>query len=399
MLWKGRCEMKFKAVKWLASVLALLLMLGSVSAAGPESSAGAEQSGAPALNNGKKWRIAYVESDPYVNYAGTFYYLIKGLEKIGWVKGVEGLPFKAGQEDARPMWDYLTSHDTGPYIEFVKDGFYSLISMPADADAQLVDRLNTKQDIDLLIVMGTSAGRKLTGGKHNVRTMVFSTSNAVTSGIVKSENDSGSDQLWAHMDTMRYKRQIQVFHDIFHFKKLGMMYEDSENGRVYAALSDVQDVAKERGFELVTAFVEEPKNADDNARYEADVLAASQKLATQVDAMYLSSGRWNVSKLPQLLKPYYDNKIPVFSQQGSAEVENGALLSLYRANFSGVGSFGAETIAKTFKGTALRELPQIFGDTPSIVINLEVADRIGYKTPFDILLAADEIFTSIKALK
>jgi ABC-type uncharacterized transport system substrate-binding protein len=77
-------------------------------------------------------------------------------------------------------------------------------------------------------------------------------------------------------------------------------------------------------------------------------------------------------------------------------VSYGALLSLYRANFSGIGHFGAENIARTLKGTKLRDLPQVFGDTPSIVINLATADRIGYLTPFDILLAADEIFTTIR---
>jgi len=64
--------------------------------------------------------------------------------------------------------------------------------------------------------------------------MVFSTSNAVQVGIVNSNDYSGRDQVWAHMDPDRYRQQIEVFHDIFAFKKLGMVYEDSVSGRALA---------------------------------------------------------------------------------------------------------------------------------------------------------------------
>jgi len=50
---------------------------------------------------------------------------------------------------------------------------------------------------------------------------------------------------------------------------------------------------------------------------------------------------------------------------------------------------------KVLNGVSPRELPQVYGDTPSIVLNLEVADLIGYQIPFDILLAADEIVPDI----
>ncbi|MEI7025494.1 ABC transporter substrate-binding protein [Paenibacillus sp. y28] len=351
---------------------------------------------APHDNQGKKYRLAYVETDPFFNYAGTFYYLVKGLERLGWITSTEGMPFSPSQEDSKVMWDWLADRDMGPNIEFVKDAHYSLISMPPDGADQIMDRLNTQKDIDLMIVMGTSPGQKLANDRHHVPTMVFSSSNAVQSGIIQSETDSGLDHVWAHMDLTRYKRQVQVFHDIFQFKKLGMVYENSELGRIYAAVDDVRDVAAERGFELVELHVDEPKSPDDRARYNLEVQEAFRKLSTQVDAVYLTAGKWDQAKLSLLLEPLYAQKVPVFSQLGSGEVARGALLSLYRANFSGIGYFGAENMVQALNGTPLRKLPQIFGDTPSIVMNLEVANRIGYKTPFDILLAADEIYTSIK---
>ena len=62
------------------------------------------------------------------------------------------------------------------------------------------------------------------------------------------------------MEPARYQRQIEIFHDLFAFKKLGMVYDDSPEGRVYAALEDVQKVAAEHGFTIASVFVKDKQN-------------------------------------------------------------------------------------------------------------------------------------------
>jgi len=85
----------------------------------------------------------------------------------------------------------------------------------------------------------------------------------------------------------------------------------------------------------------------------------------------------------------------VFSQLGTEEVMAGALISVARADFSGVGEFGANNMIKILKGTSPRKLSQVFENIPHIALNLEVARKIGYKPPFEILLVADEIYQVI----
>ena len=351
----------------------------------------------PQMNDGQKWRIGYAETDPYGNFAGTLYGLVIGLEKLGWLSGIvdSDLPYESGQDDSKVMWSWLASHDVGPYIEFVSDAHYSFIDDEVGIETQISNRLSNERDLDLMIVMGTLAGTKVATEKHQIPTLVFSSSNAVGSGIIESVEDSGYDHIWAHMDPDRYVRQVEVFHDIFSFKTLGMVYENSELGRIYAAVDDVEGFAKERGFALERKFVNEPKSDEEFDKYYKEIKAANIELANQVDAMFITLGPWDVKKLPELLQPFIDKKIPVFSQLGPEEVTHGALLSLARPNFDGVGLFGADTIAKVLNGASPRELPQVYGDTPSIVLNLEVAELIGYQIPFDILLAADEIVPAI----
>lgn len=262
--------------------------------------------------------------------------------------------------------------------------------------AKTVERLNQRQDLDMMIVMGTVAGQALVNDVHSVPLMVFSTSNAVQAGIVKSNEDSGRNNVWAHMDPDRYRQQIEVFHDLFGFKKLGMVYEDSVPGRSFAAVEDVEAVARERGFEIVRYFVKDSQ--PDKDAFSRETLAAHRKLAQEVDAVYMTLYMdRKAAMLPELLAPFYDKKIPVLAQQGAAEVKNGALLSVYRADFGGVGLFGAEAIARVLNGATPRSLPQVFANTPNIVLNLEAADKIGYAPPFDILLIADEIYQQKEA--
>lgn len=349
---------------------------------------------APCANEGSKWRIGYCESQPYFEFDGTLYYIIKGLEELGWVSNTEGLQYTPFQEDTASMWKWLSENDMGPYIEFVPDAYYNMSEQP-DMGKKVVNRLNEKKDIDIMIVNGTYAALNVANDKHNVPTLVFATSNAVQSGIIKSAANSGLKNVWAHVDTERFKRQVEIFYDIFKFKKVGLVYENSFK-KVFAAVDDVEAVANERGFEIEHYYVDGPVNDDDYDRYINDVLNAHKKLSQKVDAMYITNGAWKFEDLPKLLKPFHDKKIPVFSQAGSIEVRNGALMSIARADFSGIGRFGADRIARVLNGSSPGELSQIYEDTPNIAINMEVADKIGYKPTFDILLVADEIYTAIE---
>lgn len=41
-------------------------------------------------------------------------------------------------------------------------------------------------------------------------------------------------------------------------------------------------------------------------------------------------------------------------------------------------------------------IPQIYENSPNIVINLDVAKQIGYKPSFELLLGADEVIHEIR---
>jgi ABC-type uncharacterized transport system substrate-binding protein len=388
-------NMKLKKLFLTATLLILAILFGMI-----QSSAQQNDKNAPIRNGSKKWRIAYCQSGPYLNYTGTLFYLVQGLQKLGWLNNVDGIPYTWGNDDSRAVWDYLRKEDIGSYIEFVEDGFYSF-SEGEDVEANAIERLTQKKDIDLIIVMGTVAGKSITAHADDIDApiMVFSTSNAVLANISNTVEYSGRDNVWAHTDPNRYKQQLQVFHDIFQFSNLGIVYDkDHPNAPIFAAVDDVNQIAVERQFKVINRSVTSTTGKDDQDRYFEYLLKIHTELAEEVDAFYYAIAPFPGLKKEHLfdvLKPFYDKNIPVFSQLGEEEVKFGALMSIARPDFSGVGLFGADKITRALHGEKPGTLFQKFSNTPAIALNLEVADMIGYEIPFEVLLVSDIIYQKI----
>ena len=358
-----------------------------------------DPSTAPRDNEGKKWRIGYLEGGEYPDYQQISLMIVSGLMDLGWIEPMP-LP-KEYDKDHRRVWEWLADNAKSDYVEFVKDGFYTShfdATQRPKTQENLLRRLNEQKDIDLILAMGTWAGQDLANDRHSVPTVVASTSNPVASKIIPGVDDSGFDHLHAKVEPDRYILQLRLFHDIIQFKSMGLVHEDSIEGRTFAAVADAELVAGERGFELKHCFARNNDVTIEEA--SAEVLACYEKLAPEVEAMYITVHRGEgLHNLPKLLEPLLKHEVPSFAMPGSEFVKHGALLSIAHAGFSYVARFHAETIAKIFNGAKPRDLTQKWSAPPKIAINLKTAEIIGFDPPFDILAAADEIFERIEPVQ
>jgi ABC-type uncharacterized transport system substrate-binding protein len=218
----------------------------------------------------------------------------------------------------------------------------------------------------------------------------------VGAGIIKSADDSGFDHFHVQIDPYRYERQLRTFHDVAGFKKLGVAYEDTVSGRSIAALDKIEQVAKERNFEIIRCYTKD--DVPDKKIAEETVKKCFENIAKQgANAIYATvQNGISANSIPQLVKVVNSNGIPAFSQSGSHEVKWGFLMSLSQASYKYIGEFYAKTIAKVFNGAKPRDIDQVFEEPPKIAINLKTAEIIGYNPPVDVMLAADEIFQEIE---
>jgi ABC-type uncharacterized transport system substrate-binding protein len=341
--------------------------------------------------DGGKWRMGYFESGEYAEYPRTLRAIVAGLQQLGWVD----LPAIPDNLTGRETWRFLAQNAKSDTLEFVEDawwepGNFDAAQRPAVRQA-ISERLKERHDIDLIIAMGTWAGQDMAALGAPVPSIVASTSDAVGSGIVKSVEDSGLENLHARVQPERYQRQVRLFHEIVPFKTLGLVYEDSPEGRTYAAVPAVEQVAREEGFEVKACHA--VSNNIDTAQATRNALDCYRQLSSQVDAMYVTVHRGvtpeSVGEVAAILR---DAQVPSFAMLGSEQVRAGLLMSLAQADYSYVGLFHAETIARVFNGAKPRQLSQVWIDPAKIALNLDTSRRIGFDPPVDILLAADEVY-------
>lgn len=347
---------------------------------------------APEDYKGKKWRIGYYQGGDYSDYQLVLISTIKGLMELGWIEKDE-IPSPPDDKN-RSIWDWLSTRAKSKYLEFVDDAFYTTNwtdDLRKEITDKIIQRLNEKKDIDLMFAYGTWAGQDLANNRHQTPTLVFSVSEPISAGIIKSVEDSGFDHVHSRIDPERYERQIRIFHDIIRFKRLGLAYDNSEAGRTYGAIDKVERVAEELNFKLVRCFAEAAVPQKRIA--ENNMINCWKELKGRVDAIYVTKHLGvQLRSIPKLVNIANSARIPTFSQTGSEEVKYGFLLSIATSSLDPLGRFHAEVLGKVFNGAKPRQLAQYFESPQRIAINLATAESIGYEPPVDVLSAADEVY-------
>lgn len=376
----------------------LMLIAGPVSAvAGASERTGDTFSTKPITDQGKKWRIGYLESGVYDNYYKSLVATIEGLMTLKWLDRTD-LPGQYAPADALGLWQWLAANARSDYLEFVADASWCAQfneGVRSRVRQEVMTRLNSQNDIDLMLVMGTKAGLDMANDRHSTPTVIASTSDAYAAGIIKSVDDSGYDHIHAMVDEKLYELQLQIFYDIFNFQRLGVAYRHSEVGRSTAAIDSVEKMAEKIGFELVSCDLNSiiPDVPEHEQRKEK-ILRCHEMLAPQVDALYITryAGGITQDNIQEIMAPLKEYHVPTFSQAGPEEVARGVLMSIAMSRFQDIGLFYAKTIARILNGARPRDLNQRFEQPARIAINLNTAIEIGYDPSIDILAVADEIY-------
>jgi ABC-type uncharacterized transport system substrate-binding protein len=341
--------------------------------------------------DGKPWRIGYFESGDYDNYPQNLKTIAEALADLGWVEFPSPIPANLSGEQ---LWQWLSRHAKSRYLQFPANAYWSDRFDPKQRSlvrSSIARRIHGHGDIDLILAMGTWAGQDMVALGAPAPTIVVSVSDPVGSGIIASPEDSGLDNLNCRVSPQRYRKQIHLFHEIIPFKRLGMIYENTTEGRTYAAVDDVEAEARASGFSV--DLCEAPFSGIDQKQIQQNALSCYKKLANSVDAMYITVHRGTdgdaIRPVAQLLR---EKHIPSFSMRGPGEVKEGILMSMAQDSYADIGMFHAKAIARIFHGAKPRELSQIWSDPPSIVLNFQTMREIGFDPPVDVLLAVDTLY-------
>ena len=345
----------------------------------------------PDKNFKKKINIAYYQGGDYFNYPVLLKQVIKNLSEQGWIKAID----LSESNSAKEIWDKLSDEAQSDYLVFKKNAFYNSNWDKKERkiiSKKFIDRLNEKKDIDMVFALGTWAGQDLSNTKHSIPTFVMSVSNPISAGILESAISSKFPQIHARVDEKRYKRQVSLFHKIIKFKTLGIVYEDSIQGKSYAALSDVEFIAKKKGFKLKRCKVDSQSND-----IKQNIIDCYKKLTKTSEAIYITTHpAYKAKDLESFISIINSKKVPTFSQVGQSHVKYGSLMSISRANFKYLGAFHAQVIGRSLNGTKPSSQSFIFEEPVKLAINIETSTLIDWDIPLSVIAIADEIYQKIQ---
>jgi len=351
---------------------------------------------------GQVFRIGVIQSGNYFAYNDVLISIRDGLVDLGWAEKVP-LPDKPADPESPFIRDILKAWSgNSAFVEFVPEAFVDLNwTEDVEAPAAMKALLGDASGVDLVISLGTGAGKfvkkLVVAGQVKVPVMVESVSDPIGSGIIVSATDSGSPLVSASFDPDVYDRQIRLFHRVVGFKRLGLIYTDTDTGRAYAALDKVQQAAKDLGFQVIpnTEVLEDPPDPKDIPKAEEAYLAAVRSLGTKVDAIYLAiQAGLTSNSLARVLALAEQYKIPTFIMEGPDFVKMGTMLGESNTVQIIEGLYSAKKLTRILSGVAPNTLPQVNAHMPHIALNLAEARRIGFDIPVDVVLGADDVFAS-----
>ncbi len=379
--------------------------------------------------NGKPFRIAVVQSGDYFAYNDVLVSIRDGLAELGWVGKVDLSPeVRASVPNILQAWNQLpasasastttifhrktsaslpgslSAQNNGPqYITFPPESFIDLNwTEDPNPPPALMALLGGERGVDLVISLGTLAGTFVSkvaqAGKLRVPVMIESVSDPLGAKIIPSLTDSGNDLVSASFDPGAYARQVRMFHQVTGFRRLGLIYTDTETGRSYAALDKVTNASKDLGFTIVpnTEVLEDPPDPKDIPKAEAAYVRAMEAIGPKVDAVYLAiQAGLTKDSLPAIIAVAERHRLPTFIMEGADFVWRGALLGESNTLQTIEGLYSARKLTRILAGILPRLLPQSNPHVPHIAINLAEARKLALDIPVDALLSADDVFTTI----
>ncbi|MDR2302050.1 MAG: ABC transporter substrate-binding protein [Deltaproteobacteria bacterium] len=347
-----------------------------------------------ALAPKEKFTVAYVEGGPYADYQMTLWGLVNGLEKLGLI-GAQTPPNYA-KDDSGVLWDWLCDNANGGRLVFKREHFYSgdwdELKYPS-LKAQILSRVE-KGDIDLILAFGTVAGKLMATDEHHTPVMSITATDPVAAGLSETVEYSGKDHVHVQVLAGQIERQLSMFHTVFGFKTLGVPYDISSAGQSSMGVQTIERVAKELGFELVTCETE-LELSDGEAAFR-NLLGCLETLSQTSEAIYLTVSNGMIeSRMPEILAPIIESRLPSFSQSGPGETKLGVLMSLAADDFMSSGQFVAETLNEILSGRSPGQISQVYVAPLTMALNIKMAMAIGWNPPFNVLASVDELYTTM----
>lgn len=268
---------------------------------------------------------------------------------------------------------------------FLKDSIESLSSKIA------------KKEIDLIFALGDVATKYIAEDEIGIPAICFDTNSTDMLKKLAKENKN----VVIVDDSRNIKDDIELFHTMFGYTGFGFFRDKNHIYDLYSAYSDVMHFAKANNFQMKVcegAFFD-PDEQFARAEFKRCATELSKESISAVFLPEVGNGI-DMANFYTQLRPLLSKKIPVLSNESKEQVEAGSLLSVYDPNEYTRATYAAEIIEKlvssNFNFNSIASIKEL-SVSLSFGVNLKTAALVQWRPSFDVLVAVDDIFHTIKS--
>ena len=245
------------------------------------------------------------------------------------------------------------------------------------------------EKVTLAVGVATPTSQSLVNTLKGIPVVYTAVTDPVKAGLVKSLK-KGEKNVTGVSDMTPVKQQIELLLKIKKIKRLGHVYTSSEENAVVLA-GIVKQACKDLGIEFVETSVSK----------SAEVKQAVQAISGRIDALYISTDNTVVSAMSAVADVAMKARIPIMSADPSS-AENYPILAAWGFDYYKMGRTTGKVVVEILKGKKPEQIPTQFMTKTSdvdLLINLDVAKKLGLTIPKDIVKNANKVIENGKLAK
>ena len=242
------------------------------------------------------------------------------------------------------------------------------------------------EKVTLAVGIATPTSQSLVNTLKGIPIVFSAVTDPVKAGLVPSLKGA-TKPVTGVSDMTPVKQQVELLLKIKKIKRLGHIYTSSEENAVVLA-GVVKQACKELGLEYVETTVSK----------SAEVKQAVQAIIKRVDALYISTDNTVVSALSAIADVAKKNRVPIMSADPSS-AEKYPILAAWGFDYYKMGRVTGEMIIEILDGKKAEQMPTRFMTKTSdvdLLINLDVAKKLGLTIPKDIMKSANKVIENSK---
>jgi len=262
----------------------------------------------------------------------------------------------------------------------------------ANGDINAAASIATKfqsEKVTLAVGVATPTSQSLVNTLKDIPIVFTAVTDPVKAGLVASLK-KGDRNVTGVSDMTPVKQQIQLLLKVKKVKRLGHIYTSSEENAVVLA-GIVKQVCKELNIEFVETTVSK----------SSEMKQAVQAIIRRVDALYISTDNTVVSAMSAVSDVAMKAKVPIMSADPSS-AENYPVLAAWGFDYYKMGRTTGKLVVEILKGKKPEQIPTQFMTKTSdvdLLINLDVAKKLGLTFPKDVIKSANKIVENGKLTK